>query len=82
MMPAVRNAVIAKMPVPVDRIIPMNQYKVGTWYPFRNNLGYLADPKTTAAVGAMVCALSEGHLERFTLLSRNIHLRSTINFWV
>lgn len=80
MMPAVRNAVIAKMPVPVDRIIPMNQYKVGTWYPFRNNLGYLADPKTTAAVGAMVCALSEGHLERFTLLSRNIHLRSTINF--
>ncbi len=80
MMPAVRNAVMAKMPVTVDRIIPMNQYRVGTWYPFRNNHGYLADPKTTAAVGAMVCALSEGHLERFTLLSRNIHMQSTINF--
>ena len=79
MMPAVRNVVLSKLPVTVDRIIPMHQYKVGTWYPFRNNHGYLADPKTTAAVGAMVCALSEGHLERFTLLSRNIQMQSTIN---
>lgn len=80
MMPAVRNVVMSKMPVTVDRIIPMHRYKVGAWYPFRNNHGYLADPKTTAAVGAMVCALSEGHLERFTLLSRNIHMQSTINY--
>jgi len=80
MMPAVRNTVLSKVPVSVDRVIPMSQYKVGDWYPFRNHFGYLEDPKTTAAVGAMVCALSEGHLQRFTLLSRNIELKSTVNF--
>ncbi len=80
LMPAVRNTVLAKLPVTVDKIIPMNRYKIGAWYPFRNNQGFLADPKTTAAVGAMVCALSEGHLERFTLLSRNLHMQSTINY--
>ncbi len=80
MMPAVRNTILSKLPVTVDKIIPMNRYKVGTWYPFRNNHGFLSDPKTTAAVGAMVCALSEGHLERFTLLSRNIQMQSTINY--
>ncbi len=79
-MPAVRNKVLSKMPVNVNKIIAMGQYKVGDWYPFRSNFGYLEDPKTTAAVGAMVCALSEGYLQRFTLLSRKIALKSTVNF--
>ncbi len=45
------------LPLPPERILPLNQYRTGGWYPF-NRLGRIEDPKTTAAVGAMLCLLS------------------------
>ena len=80
MMPGVRNTVIAKLPVPIDRVVSMHNYKVGSWYPFRDLKGRLSDPKTTAAVGAMVCALSNGYLVGFSLRSDTLKLYSTANF--
>lgn len=80
MMPGVRNTVIAKIPIPIDRIVSMHNYKVGSWYPFRDLQGRLSDPKTTAAVGAMVCALSNGYLVGFSLQSDVLKLGSTANY--
>jgi hypothetical protein len=47
-----------KVPLPPGRIVPMNGYRTGGWYPFHRN-GQIDDPKSTAAVGAMLCLLSE-----------------------
>lgn len=79
-MPAIKSSILAKMPVMADRIHTMHRYRVGNWYPFRDAFGRIADPKTTAAMGAMVCALSEGQLEKFHLRSKNMVMKSTARF--
>lgn len=48
---------IKYMPISPDRLIRLNDYRVGTWYPFADGLGYFYDQKSVVAVGAMV-----GHL--------------------
>src|SRR3546814_6822672 len=47
------------------RIVPLHSFRVGRWYPFRDARATISDPKTTAAVGAMICLLAEGHLPNF-----------------
>ncbi|PIE82975.1 MAG: hypothetical protein CSA09_04080 [Candidatus Contendobacter odensis] len=79
-LPAVRAVILAKLPAPPDRIISLHAYRVGDWYPFRSVSGRLTDPKTTAVVGAMVCALSEGQLYKFNLRSRDLGMQSTARF--
>ncbi len=79
-MPAVRSAILSKMPVMADRVYSMHRYRVGSWYPFRDALGRLSDPKTTASVGAMLCAMSEGRLEGFYLSSRYMKMVSTARY--
>jgi hypothetical protein len=74
------NAVLAKLPLPPDRVIPMRQYHVGAWYPFADTLGRIVDPKTTVVVGAILCALSEGHIEGFTFDSAAFRLSSTARY--
>lgn len=79
-LPAVQAAIMGKMPVPTDRIVPMHRYLVGPWYPFRSPTGRVDDPKTTAAVGAVLCAMAEGHLESFLLRVSKLKMRSTARF--
>ncbi|WP_312937057.1 virulence factor SrfB [Pseudomonas sp.] len=56
-LPGVLSFLRRKVPLPPGRIVPMDGYRVGGWYPFHRN-GRIDDPKTTAAVGAMLCLLS------------------------
>lgn len=74
---AVREAVIARLAVPPHRVVAMDSYPVEQWYPFRDATGHIADPKTTAAVGAMISATAEGRLEGFLLRSSRLAMRST-----
>ena len=37
-----------------NRLIQLSSYYVGDWYPFGNNTGYIRNPKTVVAVGAMI----------------------------
>ena len=52
-----------------DHLITMNNYKVGTWYPFQDGTGYLGDTKSMVTVGAMIanCATEMGSLNGFSL---------------
>jgi len=77
---AIQDVVLAKLPVMPDRIVPMYQYYVGGWYPFRDANARISDPKTTAAVGAMLAALAEGHLEGFLLRTSKLRMKSTARF--
>ena len=71
---------LAKLPVPPDRILPMRRYHVGSWYPFADALGRITDPKTTVVVGAILCALADGHLEGFSFDSGSLRLSSTARY--
>ncbi|MEG2172613.1 MAG: virulence factor SrfB, partial [Desulfovibrionaceae bacterium] len=73
-------SVLAKLPVPPDRIIPMRHYHVGNWYPFKDVRGRIADPKTTVVVGAILCSLAEGRLEGFSFDTSALKLTSTARY--
>lgn len=79
-LPAVQAAVLRKAPVPVARCIPLNGYKVGHWYPFWTPGGRIADPKTTAVVGAALCALAEGSLRNFHFDTARLQPASTCRY--
>ncbi|MDD3445821.1 MAG: virulence factor SrfB, partial [Zavarzinia sp.] len=80
-LPAVTRVMLAKLPVMPDRLVPMHQYAVGTWYPFRDVNARIEDPKTAAAVGAMLCGLAEGHLEAFLMRTSRLAMKSTARFF-
>ncbi|MBX9701292.1 MAG: virulence factor SrfB, partial [Acetobacteraceae bacterium] len=77
---AVQDMVRARLPVPPHRIVPMGGYPAGSWYPFRDAAGRVEDPKTTAAVGAMLGALAEGRLEGFLMRTSRLAMRSTARY--
>ncbi|MBV6486918.1 MAG: hypothetical protein GHHEDOFH_00855 [Pseudorhodoplanes sp.] len=58
-LPIIRDLALRFLPTPPHRIIFMHEYRVGSWYPFAGRLGTIEDPKTTVAVGALLCALAE-----------------------
>lgn len=74
------STVFAKLPVPPDRILPMGEYRVDTWYPFADSGGVITDPKTTVVVGAILCSLAEGHLEGFSFDPSGLVPTSTARF--
>jgi hypothetical protein len=74
------SAVLAKLPLPPDRILPMSRYRVGAWYPFADVSGTISDPKTTVVVGGILCSLAEGHLEGFSFDPSGIVPSSTARF--
>jgi hypothetical protein len=41
-------------PVQSNRFINLNNYWIGKWYPFSDNNGYVQDPKTIVATGALI----------------------------
>lgn len=45
---------IKYMPTSPDRLIRLNEYRVGTWFPTADGQGYFYDQKSIVAVGAMV----------------------------
>ena len=76
-MQTITDIVLAKTPVPPHRIIGMHRYRVGETYPFRDAANRIDDPKTTAAVGAALCAQADGKLANFALRTRQLAIRST-----
>jgi hypothetical protein len=46
-------------PVPPNRMITLNKYRVGRWYPFADGDGYFKDHKSLVAVGAMIGYLGD-----------------------
>src|SRR5476649_1149301 len=44
-------------PLPINRMLSLDGYHTSGWYPF-NKMGRIDNPKSTAAVGAMLCLLA------------------------
>lgn len=83
-LPAVRNVLLKYYPTSPDRIILVNNHYVGRWYPFSRNTGYVDDPKTIVAVGALVglygAKLNKLNDIKIDLSLLNTNLHSTINY--
>ncbi|MCO6417502.1 virulence factor SrfB [Siccirubricoccus sp. KC 17139] len=77
---AVADIVTARIPVPPHRIIRMHRYQVSDAYPFRDAANRIEDPKTTAAVGAMLGLQAEARLRNFHLSSRAFRMKSTARY--
>ena len=78
-LPGVQHLFRALLPLPPDRILPMQDYRTGAWYPF-NRRGRIKDPKTTAAVGAMLCLLGQGRLPNFFFRANAFSTYSTVRY--
>ncbi|MBQ2187587.1 MAG: virulence factor SrfB [Bacteroidales bacterium] len=52
-----------------NRLIKLNDYRVGNWYPFHGNDGYFGNTKSIVAIGAMIgyCAYNKGELNGFKI---------------
>jgi hypothetical protein len=80
-MPAVRDILVESCGLPPHRVQALHEFRVGQWYPFRDHEAHIADPKTTAAVGAMICMLGEGRLRNFNFRSDQLRPRSTARYF-
>ena len=76
----ISDIVLAQMPVPPHRVVRMHRYRVSEHYPFRDASNRIEDPKTTAAVGAMLAIQAEARLRNFHLRSRAFGMKSTARF--
>ena len=80
-MPAAYGILAETCALPPHRIMPLHEFRVGPWYPFRDFESKISDPKTTAAVGAMICMLGEGRLRDFNYRSDYLKPYSTARFF-
>jgi hypothetical protein len=80
-LPAVRALIEESSALPSHRVLPLHTFRVGPWYPFRDFRATVGDPKTTAAVGAMICLLGNGQLQNFNFRSNQLRPRSTARFF-
>lgn len=80
----VRNIFLCESSLSPNRIINLSNYRLGNWYPFSNEFGFLKDSKTTVAVGAMIYTLG-GKYKNLKGLTIDISelkstLKSTANY--
>ncbi len=80
----IRNIFLKYYPVSPNRLILLNNYFVGYWYPFSENTGHITNPKTIVAMGALIgyYATSLGNLDRFVLDKSKLDekLKPVINY--
>jgi len=80
----IRDIFLKYYSVSPNRLILLNNYYVGHWYPFGNNTGYITNPKTIVAMGALIghYASSLSVLDRFVIDKSKLdqNLKSVINY--
>lgn len=83
-LPPIRNIFLKYYAVSPDRLILLNNYYVGRWYPFDDNTGFITDPKSIVTIGATIGHYSSklSSLNNFVIDTSKLdgNLKSTINF--
>ncbi len=80
-LPAIRAILREMLAVTPDRLISMHAYRVDGWYPYRDPVtNRIGDPKSTVAVGGMLCALSASRIANFKLMTNELTMRSTARY--
>ena len=83
-LPVIRDMILKYYPVAPNRLITLNNYYVGDWYPFCNNTGYITNPKTIVAMGGVIghYASEYSNLDKFCINLEKLkaNLKSTVNY--
>ncbi len=83
-LPAIRDIFLKYYAVAPNRLIMLNNYYVGDWYPFDNNTGSITNPKTIVAMGGVIAhyATELSNLNKFVINLDKLKesLKSTANF--
>ena len=83
-LPTIRNIFLKYYPVLPNRLITLNNYYVGDWYPFCQNTGYITNPKTIVAMGGVIghYASEYSNLDKFSINLEKLknNLKSTVNY--
>ncbi len=83
-LPVIRDIFLKYYAVAPNRLIMLNNYYVGDWYPFDNNTGYITNPKTIVAMGGVIghYASELSNLNKFVINLDKLKegLKSTINY--
>lgn len=83
-LPVIRDIFLKYYSVSPNRLIVLNDYYVGDWYPFSENTGYIKNAKTIVAIGGILghYASELSNLNKFIInldcLKNN--LKSTVNY--
>lgn len=80
----IRDILLKYYCVSPNRLILLNNYFIGDWYPYDNNTGYIVDSKPIVAIGAAVAhyAAELSNLNNFIIMTDKLqkNLKSTINY--
>ena len=83
-LPPIRDIFLKYYSVSPNRLIMLNHYYIGDWYPFDNNTGYITNPKTIVAMGGVIghYASELSNLNKFVINLDKLKngLKSTINY--
>lgn len=83
-LPAIRDIFLKYYAVSPNRLIMLNNYYVGDWYPFGNNTGSITNPKTIVAMGGVIghYASELSNLNKFVINLDKLKegLKSTVNY--
>ena len=76
-LPVIREILLRYMPVKPSGIVCLKGFPVGSWYPFSQKGGGIADPKTTCVVGATIWLYAENlkKLDAVTITSDNTMIK-------
>lgn len=79
-LPGIQALMRHLQPVPINRLVWLENYPVHEWYPFTEQ-GRIGNPKSTAAVGAMLCSLAlDLRLPGFNFKAADIQAYSTVRY--
>lgn len=69
MLKPIKDCFLKYFPVSPNRLIVLGKYRIGRWYPFNDENGYMHDTKSIVPVGAMIGYLASmtGGLNEFSL---------------
>jgi hypothetical protein len=71
-------------PVNSNRVVNLNRYWIGKWFPFSDHHGYINDPKTVVTVGTLLSMMGGKlfKLDNFRINDKNLRtgLTSTANY--
>jgi len=81
-LPKIRELIVQNMPVPPEGIIGLKGYPVGSWYPFLQKGGGIADPKAACVVGAAIWLFAERfkNLDGLTLKTDSALVKNQVSF--
>ena len=83
-LPPIRDLFLKYYSVSPNRLIVLNNYYVGDWYPFGENTGHIRNAKTIVAIGGVIghYASELSNLNKFVINLDRLkeNLKSTVNY--